>query len=216
MFAGYGHAGGVDDMRIYAAFPQPASQPEAIAPSLVRAAIRVIGLAALIASSRQPCSSFSRSSGFGSNFFSGSRLTPGISPATSQFDRLSSMTAISVLSCMKAAGLALLLSWGFCIRSSVNCKLIEATILQLSRRLPHSIFIGRFSAYSLTEKSGGPNEWRRERNWDRTFSRYSIVGPRSWADWVRSHARPQPCPRVQRLRNGHSAPGAALSSQNSG
>src|SRR5258708_601721 len=41
---------------------------------------------------------------------------------------------------MKAAGLALLLSWGFCIRSSVNCKLIEATILQLSRRLPHSIF----------------------------------------------------------------------------
>ena len=36
MFAGYGHAGGVDDMRIYAAFPQPASQPEAIAPSLVR------------------------------------------------------------------------------------------------------------------------------------------------------------------------------------
>jgi hypothetical protein len=41
---------------------------------------------------------------------------------------------------MKAAGLALLLSWGFCIGSSVNCKLIEATILQLSRRLPHSIF----------------------------------------------------------------------------
>jgi len=40
---------------------------------------------------------------------------------------------------MKAAGLALLLSWGFCIRSSVNCELIEATILQLSRRLPHSI-----------------------------------------------------------------------------
>src|SRR6266404_4363125 len=122
MFAGYGHAGGVDDMRIYAAF-------------------------------RQPCSSFSRSSGFGSNFFSGSRLTPGISPATSQFDRLSSMTAISVLSCMKAAGLALLLSWGFCIRSSVNCKLIEATILQLSRRLPHSIFFRALDA--LTVDDGG-------------------------------------------------------------
>jgi hypothetical protein len=27
-------------------------------------------------------------------------------------------------------------------------------------------------------------KWRRERNWDRTFSRYSIVRPRSWADWV--------------------------------
>jgi hypothetical protein len=62
-------------------------------------------------------------------------------------------------------------------------------------RKPH--FIGRFSAYSLMEKLGGRNEWRRERNWDRTFSRYSIVGPRSWADWVRSHARPQPSPRVQ-------------------
>src|SRR6478735_3901559 len=123
MFAGYGHAGGVDDMRIYAAFPQPASQPEAIAPSLVRHG-----------------NPGDRPSGL--NCFSGSRLTPGISPATSQFDRPSSMTAISVLSCMKAAGLALLLSWGFCIRSSVNCKLIEATILQLSRRLPHSIFLG--------------------------------------------------------------------------
>src|SRR6202521_1885975 len=136
MFAGYGHAGGVDDMRIYAAFPQPASQrasQKLSRPVSYATAIRVIGLPALIASSRQPCSSFSRSSGFGSNFFSGSRLTPGISPATSQFDRLSSMTAISVLSCMKAAGLALLLSWGFCIRSSVTCKLIEATILQLSR-----------------------------------------------------------------------------------
>src|SRR5216684_14912 len=123
MFAGYGHAGGVDDMRIYAAFPQP-------------------------------CSSFSRSSGFGSNFFSGSRLTPGISPATSQFDKLSSMTAISVLSCMNAAGLALLLSWGFCIRSSVNYKLIEATILQLSRRLPHSIFFRAFHALAVDDGGG--------------------------------------------------------------
>ena len=118
-------------------------------------AIRVISLPALIASSRQPCSSFSRSSGFGSNFFSGSRLTPGISPATSQFDRPSSMTAISVLSCMKAAGLALLLSWGFCIRSSVNCKLIEATILQLSRRLPHSIFFSAFDALAVDDGGGG-------------------------------------------------------------
>src|ERR1035438_8024519 len=117
-------------------------------------AIRVIGLPALIASSRQPCSSLSRSSGFGSNFFSGSRLTPGISPATSQFDKLSSMTAISVLSCMNAAGLALLLSWGFCIRSSVNCKLIEATILQLSRRLPHSIFFCAFHALAVDDGGG--------------------------------------------------------------
>src|SRR6476620_7894922 len=149
MFAGYGHAVGVDDMRIYAAFLQPAS------PVSYATAIRVISLPALIASSRQPCSSFSRSSGFGSNFFSGSRLTPGISPATSQLDKLSSMTAISVLSCMKAAGLALLLSWGFCIRSSVNCKLIEATILQLSRRLPHSIFFCALHALAVDDGGGG-------------------------------------------------------------
>jgi hypothetical protein len=31
-------------------------------------------------------------------------------------------------------------------------------------------FIGRFSAFSLMEKSGCRYEWRRERNWDRTFS----------------------------------------------
>src|ERR1700739_1343607 len=66
-------------------------------------------------------------------------------------DAVSSMTAISVLSCMKAAGLALLLSWGFCIRSSVNCKLIEATILQLSRRLPHSIFFCALDALTVDD-----------------------------------------------------------------
>src|SRR5258707_1380308 len=149
MFAGYGHAGGA--WMTCASMPRSRSQrasQKLSRPVSYATAIRVIGLPALIASSRQPCSSFSRSSGIGSNFFSGSRLTPGISPATSQFDRLSSMTAISVLSCMKAAGLALLLSWGFCIRSSVNCELIEATILQLSRRLPHSIFFRAFHAFS--------------------------------------------------------------------
>jgi hypothetical protein len=55
---------------------------------------------------------------------------------------------------MKAAGLALLLSWGFRIRSSVNCKLIEATILQLSRRLPHSIFFSAFDALAIDNGGG--------------------------------------------------------------
>src|SRR5260370_4864544 len=64
------------------------------------------------------------------------------------------MAALSVLSCMKAAGLALLVSWGFCIRSSVNCKLIEATILQLSRRLPHSIFFRAFHALAVDDGGG--------------------------------------------------------------
>jgi hypothetical protein len=35
-------------------------------------------------------------------------------------------------------------------------------------RKPH--FIGRFSTYSLMEKLGCLYEWRRERNWGRTFS----------------------------------------------
>ena len=79
--------------------------------------------------------------------------------------------------------------------------------------LENPTFAQRFSAYSLTQKPERSGGWRRERNWDRTFSRYSIVGPRSWADWVRSQARPQPSPRVQRLRNGYSAPGRPLAAK---
>jgi len=61
--------------------------------------------------------------------------------------------------------------------------------------LENPTFARGFSACSLTQKPERSGGWRRERNWDRTFSRYSIVGPRSWADWVRSQARPQPSPR---------------------
>src|SRR5260370_16360820 len=64
------------------------------------------------------------------------------------------MTGGSVLSGMEGGGLALVLSWGFGIRSSVNCKLIEATILQLSRRLPHSIFFRAFHALAVDDGGG--------------------------------------------------------------
>jgi hypothetical protein len=50
------------------------------------------------------------------------------------------------------------LSWGFCIRSSVNCELIEATILQLSRRLPHSIFFN--GPYFDRDRSRGFQKFR--------------------------------------------------------
>src|SRR5713101_8242058 len=86
---------------------------------------------------------------------------------------------------------------------------ISSTVATLEK--PH--FIGRFSAYSLMEKLGGRYEWRRERNWDRTFSRYSIVGPRRWADWVRSQGRTQPSPEGAKRPF---CPGAALSSQDPG
>jgi len=51
---------------------------------------------------------------------------------------------------------------------SLKCcnSAISSTVAALEK--PH--FIGRFSACSLMEKSGGRYEWRRERNWDRTFS----------------------------------------------
>src|SRR5260370_1847933 len=64
------------------------------------------------------------------------------------------MTGGSVLSGMEGGGLALLLWWCFCIRSSVNCKLMEATILQLSRRLPHSIFFRAFHALAVDDGGG--------------------------------------------------------------
>jgi hypothetical protein len=94
---------------------------------------------------------------------------------------------------------------------SLKCR--NSAISTTVATLESPTLLGDFRPYSLMEKLGGRNEWRRERNWDRTFSGYSIVGQRSWADWVRSHARPQPSPRVQRLRNGHSAPRRPLAAK---
>src|SRR4051795_10896314 len=64
--------------------------------------MRLITRPACAASLRQRCTSFSSSSSSGESFFSGWRSMPGTSPATSQFDWLISMTAISVLSWSKA------------------------------------------------------------------------------------------------------------------
>src|SRR3954469_20768672 len=64
--------------------------------------MRLITRPAWVASLRQRCTSFSSSSSSGESFFSGWRSMPGTSPATSQFDWLISMTAISVLSWSKA------------------------------------------------------------------------------------------------------------------
>src|SRR5215217_7324654 len=65
--------------------------------------MRLITRPACAASLPQRCTSFSSSSSSGESFFSGWRAMPGTSPATSQFDWLVSMTAISVLSWSKAA-----------------------------------------------------------------------------------------------------------------
>ncbi len=65
-------------------------------------ATRVTARPVLPASSRQRRSRRSSPSRSGSRFFSGCRLRPGTMPATSQLDWLSSITAISVLSCCRA------------------------------------------------------------------------------------------------------------------
>src|SRR5215218_9332385 len=65
--------------------------------------MRLISRPASAASLRQRCTSFSSSSSSGESFLSGWRSMPGTNPATSQFDWLVSMTAISVLSWSKAA-----------------------------------------------------------------------------------------------------------------
>ena len=99
VLAGDRDAGGVDDVRLDAARPQPAGQPEAVAAGLEGDRDARDRAPALAASSRQRCSSRSSASWSGSSFFSGCRARPGTIPATSQLDWLSSTTAISVLSC---------------------------------------------------------------------------------------------------------------------
>src|SRR3954466_4274684 len=64
--------------------------------------MRLISRPACAASLRQRCTSFSNSSSSAESFFNGWRSMPGTSPATSQFDWLISITAISVLSWSKA------------------------------------------------------------------------------------------------------------------
>src|SRR5665811_1957999 len=65
-------------------------------PASKATAMRSILRPAFSASSRHRCSSFSNALSSTASFFNGWRSTPGTIPATSQLDRLISMTAISV------------------------------------------------------------------------------------------------------------------------
>jgi hypothetical protein len=77
---------------INAAIAQPTGQPKAVAPGLVRDGNSGDFLPGLDrASSRQRYKSRNSTSGSAAIFFSGSRLMPGIIPATSQFRRLISI-----------------------------------------------------------------------------------------------------------------------------
>ena len=98
VFARYCHTGGVDDVSINAASAQPSGQPKAVPASFIPDRNPSDFLPALMASSRPRYKRRNKSSGSGAIFFSGSRLRPGIMPATSQLERLSSRTTTIVLS----------------------------------------------------------------------------------------------------------------------
>jgi site-specific recombinase XerD len=70
-------------------------------PALKATAMRVIVHPAVTALSRQRWSNRKRASSSAPSFFKGWRSSPGTIPATSQLDRLISMTATSVLLCSK-------------------------------------------------------------------------------------------------------------------
>ena len=121
MLARYGDARRMDDVRLDAARPQPARQPEAVAAGLEgdgNPRDRAAGLDRLIAPAMQQPRAAPSSSG--SSFFSGWRSMPGTIPATSQLDWLISTTAMSVLSWSKAAR-DLLKSFGWGMGHSIGC-----------------------------------------------------------------------------------------------
>ena len=138
MLTRHGDTSFVDHMGFDTARPQPPRQPEAYLGQPRRATtIRLTVRPALVASSRQRCSSPSKTpSPATASFFSGWRLTPGMIPATSQLDWLISITAINVLSWSRAASDLLhghsTVAWG-------TPSVVTATMVPCPRRSPHSV-----------------------------------------------------------------------------
>src|SRR6516164_7300682 len=64
--------------------------------------MRLMFRPAFVASSRQRCSNLSSACSSALSFFNGWRSIPGMIPATNQLERLSSPTAMTVLSCARA------------------------------------------------------------------------------------------------------------------
>jgi hypothetical protein len=87
--------------------------------------MRLIRCPAFAASSRHRCSNFSNALSSTASFFNGWRSTPGTMPATSQLDRLSSITA--------ALG-DRLRSFNFCMGCSIGSH--QQRWMQYPRRRP--------------------------------------------------------------------------------
>src|SRR5450830_1393016 len=114
------------------ALSQRASQKPS-RPASKATAIRSILRPAFSASSRHRYSSFSNVLSSTASFFNGWRSTPGTMPATSQLDRLISMTAISVPSGSRAVR-DRLRSFNFCIGRSIGSH--QRRWMQYPRRRP--------------------------------------------------------------------------------
>src|SRR5262245_7896620 len=102
MLARHRHTRGVNDVGLNAARLEPACQPEAVTAGLEATTMRSILHPAFSASSRHRCSGLSNALSSTASFFNGRRSMPGTIPATSQLDRLISMTAINVLAGSRA------------------------------------------------------------------------------------------------------------------
>ena len=125
MLARHRHTRCVNDVGLDAARLEPARQPEAVTASLEG------DCNALDPASR--CSSFSNALSSTASFFNGWRSTPGTIPATSQLDRLISMTAISVPFGSRAVR-DRLRSFNFCMGRSIGSH--QQRWMQYPRRRP--------------------------------------------------------------------------------
>ena len=83
-------------MGLDVARPEPARQPEAVPAGLEGDRDAFDPVSCLLRLLSPAMSSFSKALSSTSSFFNGWRSTPGTMPATSQLDRLISITAISV------------------------------------------------------------------------------------------------------------------------
>src|SRR5260370_5364914 len=112
-------------------------------PASKATAMRSILCPDFFASSRQRMSSFSKVLSSTSSFFNGWRSMPGTIPATSQLERLISITAISVRSGLRGVR-DRLRSFNFCMGLLSIGSHQRRRMQYPRRRPPHSIFIGGF------------------------------------------------------------------------
>ena len=189
MLARHRHTRCVNDVGLEAARLEPARQPEAVTASLEGDCNALILRPAFSASSRHRCSSFSNALSSTASFFNGWRSTPGTIPATSQLDRLISMTAISVPFGSRAVR-DRLRSFNFCMGRSIGSH--QRRWNAISSPPPHSIF---------HEQSCGPFLLKsrvRETPPSQSKARRRVTTRRR--DYARKRVWPQPSMKALRER----------------